>query len=149
MEEFKTTVEVFWMNTEIIFPSTSALFRFSKKLKLLKPALRSLSRQKLHHLSRRVEEAYAALCTCQNSTLLQPTPTAVQTEALAFDRWEKISMMEEKFLKQKSKLHSMEVGDKNNIFFHNAVKEKHARSSIREIMNPQGETLTCGDDIKN
>lgn len=57
-------------------------------------------------------------------------------------------MIYQKVLRQKAKLHWLEVRDKNNRYFHNAIKEKQASNSIREIINHNGEKLTCIEDIK-
>lgn len=67
-------VKDYWKETTVLFPSTSTLFRFSKKLKELKPILRELSRNSLSDLSRRATEAYEELCTCQTKSLSTLNP---------------------------------------------------------------------------
>lgn len=49
-KEFPHLMEVFWEGAEELYMSTSDLFRFSKKLKALKPELRRLSKEKLNDL---------------------------------------------------------------------------------------------------
>lgn len=56
--------------------------------------------------------------------------------------------MEESFLKQKSKLHWLHVGDKNNKAFQNAVKERVSHNTIHQIIDSNGNTLTRLEDIK-
>lgn len=128
--------------------STSTLFRFSKKLKALKPILRELSRTNLSDISRRAADAYKDLCALQQTTITNPSPQAVRDETQAFDRWEKVAALEENFLKQRSKLHWLQVGDRNNSFFHNAVKERKAINSIHEVYTHAGIRLTAPEDIK-
>lgn len=54
-------VESYWNQTETLFYSTSALFRLGKKLKGLKPILRSLSKEKLEQLLKKTKEAYMVM----------------------------------------------------------------------------------------
>lgn len=51
-------------------------------------------------------------------------------------------------MQQKSKLHWLDVGDKNNKYFHNSVKARVAMNSIREIQCTDGRVCTSHDDIK-
>nr|XP_043619777.1 uncharacterized protein LOC122591582 [Erigeron canadensis] len=55
------------------------------------------------------------------------------------------SLDEEEFLKQKSKVHWLSVGDKNSKFFHNSVKCKNHRSRIEVIKDSAGVTHEGGD----
>lgn len=96
----------------MLYHSTSAMFRFSKKLKALKPILKSLSRRNLSNLSIRVAEAFTFLCEKQETTLYDPTPNAIGEENQAFLEWDALADLEEGFLKQKSKLHWLDVGIK-------------------------------------
>lgn len=54
---FLPMVKEFWDSTERLFQSTSAIYRFSKKLKNLKPLVRELGRAKLG-----TKEAFELLC---------------------------------------------------------------------------------------
>ena len=49
---FLQMVQEYWDSTVTLFHSTSAMFRFSKKLKLLKPLIRELGRDKIGNLSK-------------------------------------------------------------------------------------------------
>lgn len=62
LSEFIPLVETHWRDTREMFDSTSALFRLSKNLKTLKPALRSLSKEDLGDLPKKAREAYQDLC---------------------------------------------------------------------------------------
>ncbi|KAG7556378.1 Endonuclease/exonuclease/phosphatase superfamily [Arabidopsis suecica] len=148
LPEFLPTVQQFWDSTPVLYHSTSAIFRFAKKLKALKPILRSLGRKELHQLSTRVEEAHKELCDKQLATLANPSTTMMAEEAEAFKTWDHVAELEEGFLKQKSKLHWLQVGDKNNKYFHNAVKARLAQNAIREIKCKDGSIATEQVDIK-
>ena len=148
MEEFHPTVEEYWKETEKLFHSTSAMFRLGKKLKGLKPALRALNKEKLGQLPKRTKEAYLVLCEKQKETLERPSSEAIREESEALERWQRLAELEEEFYKQKSKMHWMEVGDRNNRFFHNAAKIREIRNAIREVQCPDGSVVTTEEDIK-
>lgn len=147
--DFLQRVEDYWKGTPELYHSTSTLYRFSKKLKLLKPILRAMSCHKLSDISRRVAESYDDLCTKQINCLSSSSSQAVVEEKLAFARWEKVADLEEKFLKQRSKLHWLQVGDKNNRFFYNSTKERQSMNSIHAVTDPSGSLLTAPEDIKS
>ena len=132
LPQFLPMVKEYWESTEELFHSISAMYRFSKKLKNLKPMIRELGREKLGNLSKRTSEAYSILCEKQQNTLANPNTVAMNEEATAYEKWLHVAELEEDFLKQRSKLHWLQVGDKNNKVFHNAVKIRETRNAIRE-----------------
>lgn len=67
---------------------------------------------------------------------------------MAADRWQRVSDIEEKLLKQRSKLHWLQVGDHNNKAFHYAAKIRETKNSIREIRCPSGNVVTSQEEIK-
>ena len=147
MEEFKPMVTSYWNETEPLFLSTSTMFRFTKKLKGLKPLIRTLAKEKISHLVKKSKEAYDALCKKQGTNLSSPSIQAMDDEREAYLRWDHIAGIEEKYLKQISKLHWLDVGDKNNKAFLRAATVREARNSIREILCSDGRVVK-GDDIK-
>lgn len=148
MPELLAVVQDFWRDTQPLFDSTSALYRFSKSLKALKPLIRNLSKAKLGELTRKVKEAYLDLCEKQEKLFRDPTSDNVHAEMVANERWQRVSAIEEKVLKQRSKLHWLQVGDNNKKAFHNAAKAREVRNGIREIKCPSGRVVTSQDDIK-
>lgn len=90
LPHFLPAVEDFWRTTQRVFHSTSAMFRFSKKLKDLKPIIRQLSREALGDISKKVQESYALLCEKPEQTLNLPTSENQQEEGLALERWEHV-----------------------------------------------------------
>lgn len=131
--DFLPLVERFWAESPALFSSTSSMFRLSKKLKELKPLLRSLSKNQIGEISKKTKEALTKLCECQQITLLSPSPANLEEESRAFTRWDLLASIEEKVLSQKAKLHWLDVGDGNNKHYHNAAKGREVRNSIREI----------------
>ncbi|CAA7034131.1 unnamed protein product [Microthlaspi erraticum] len=100
------------------------------------------------NLSKKTKEAYAELCLAQETCLSHPSTQAMEPENVALRGWEHVSMLEEKYLKQKSKLHWLKVGDQNNKYFHKGVEERQAQKMIKEVNCRDGHIATSGDDIK-
>ena len=121
LEEFKPMVKVFWAGTEEIFLSNSSLFRFSKKLKSLKPLIRNLAKDKMGNLVKKAKEAHEKLCKAQEVNLCSPSIQNQQLESDAYSKWEFVAGLEEDFLKQRLKLHWLSVGDQNNKTYHRAI----------------------------
>lgn len=120
---FQPMIKEYWDSTETLYHSTSALYRFSKKLKNLKSRIKVLNKENLGDLTRKTKEAYAELCKCQLTTLTNPNSSAMESELVAYNRWLHVSELEEKYLKQKSKLHWLKVGDDNNKVFYKSAKK--------------------------
>lgn len=148
LERFLPLVADYWDSTSCLFHSTSALFRFTKKIKGLKPLLRELGRDKLENLTKKAKVAYEALCEKQKQTLSNPSEVATGEEAVAYERWLHIASLEEDFLKQRAKLHWLEVGDQNNKTFYNVIRTRQAQNTIREIRCKNGIVVSQQQDIK-
>lgn len=95
---FLPLVDSYWKDTEVLFNSTYALFRLSKKLKALKPVLRALSKDKLGNLPKRTKAAYDKLCDYQTENMLHPSASALEEESRAYSKWQFLAELEEKFL---------------------------------------------------
>lgn len=148
MMEFLPLVEDHWKDTEELFLSTSTLFRFAKKLKGLKPKLRMLAKDRVGNLVKKSKEAYDILCQKQQANALNPSTSAMAEENEAYHRWDLVAGLEEKYLKQKSKLHWLDVRDKNNKMLHRAVAIREATNNINEVVGQDGRVLTQAEDIK-
>ncbi|XP_010513199.1 PREDICTED: uncharacterized protein LOC104789160 [Camelina sativa] len=144
---FIPMIKEFWDNTETLFHSMYAMFRFSKKLKALKPKIKMMSKDRLGNWTKKKKEAYAALCKCQLETMTNLTDLSMQAESAAYSRWLFVSGLEEKYLKQKSKLHWLKVGDGNNKVFHKAAKVRKVRNAIKEIHCPDDSVVTSPEGI--
>lgn len=148
LPSFLPMVKEYWESTEELFHSISAMYRFSKKLKNLKPMIRELGREKLGNLSKRTSEAYSILCEKQQNTLANPNTVAMNEEATAYEKWLHVAELEEDFLKQRSKLHWLDVGDQNNKTFHNSIKTRQAQNTLREIRCQDGRILKIHQEFK-
>lgn len=148
MPDFLTVVEGFWSETEVLFNSTSALFRLTKKLKALKPVLKQLSKEKVGEIIKKTKDAYNNLCLVQTKTLENPSLINIEAESMAYGRWVFLSALEEKVISQRAKIHWLELGDGNNKSFHRAVKVREIRNAIREIKRPDGSVADTQEEIK-
>lgn len=148
VSSFLPMVQTYWDSTVRLYHSTSAMFRFSKKLKLLKPLIRELGRESLGNLTKRTNEAYDLLCLKQSNTLSNPSDAAIQEEAEVYGKWLHVATLEEDFLKQKAKLHWLDIGDKNNKTFQRAIKTRQAQNMIREIRCANGTVVNTHSEVK-
>ncbi|XP_024011406.1 uncharacterized protein LOC112086667 [Eutrema salsugineum] len=146
--EFQSALRDYWGDTTPLFHSTSALYRFSKKLKNLKPVVRHFSRESLHDISKKVRANFELLCQKQEQTLSNPSELAQQEESEACLKWEKSVHLEEMYLAQKAKLNWLQHGDKNTKVFHRAVKVRAARNGIRELQSVEGTVIKDANAIK-
>lgn len=62
------------------------------------------------NLTKGTWEAHRSLCSYQAETLSNPSSNIVEVEAEAYEKWRKLLELEEAFLKQKFKVHWLEVG---------------------------------------
>lgn len=69
MKEFNPLMKEHWRGYGALYHSTSAMFMLTKRLKVLKQPLRTLSKIKLGDLTKRTKEAYQTLCIKQAETL--------------------------------------------------------------------------------
>ncbi|XP_019087498.1 PREDICTED: uncharacterized protein LOC109127347 [Camelina sativa] len=145
---FLPLVQAHWDITEPLFHSTTATYRFSKKLKTLKPAIKNLSKSRLRDLSKQTKAAFDRLCKLQLEVFLNPVGLAMRTESVAYHKWMHLSGLEERFLKQRSKLHWLKVGDGNNKVFHRAVKIRQARNAMKEILRLDGVIVDSQEEMK-
>ena len=148
LPNFIPRLKEYWESTEVLFHSTSSLFRFSKNLKNLKPLIRELGKEDLGNLTNRTRDAYVLLCEKQKNTLVSPSEENVIEEAEAYEKWLFVAGLEEEHLKQKAKLHWLEVGDLNNKTFHNSIRTRKAQNAIREICCSNGSRIVQHEDIK-
>lgn len=64
------------------------------------------------------------------------------------DKWQRLADIEEDCLKQRSKVHWLDVGDGNNKFFHSSAKIREVRNAIHEILRANGSIAISDEEIK-
>jgi len=107
-----------------------------------------MARDRLGNLSKKAKEAYKILCEKQQINITNPSPMAMEEENAAYSRFDRVAVLEEKYLKQKSKLHWCKVGDQNTKGFHRAAAAPEAQNTIRDILGNDGIVKTKEDQIK-
>lgn len=72
------------------------MYRFSKKLKVLKQKIKVMSKNKLGDLTKKkANEAFLIMCQCQVETFNNPYAHVMRKKSTAYDRWLHVSLLEE------------------------------------------------------
>jgi hypothetical protein len=83
---------------------------------------------------------------------LQKTPSDVEIhriEPIIVKDYVRLAEVEESFLRKKSRLQWLNLGDKNSKFFFNSVKGFHSRNRILSIHDDNGMCLTDAREVKD
>ncbi|KAK1407951.1 hypothetical protein QVD17_39579 [Tagetes erecta] len=99
-------------------------FKVVKKLRMLKHPIRTFF-QVQGNLHNNVKMWRNRLDAIQRAIDLDPTNAHLCEESRCLMQFNQASLDEERFLKQKAKIHWLAVGDANNSFFHNSLKCKN------------------------
>lgn len=78
----------------------------------------------------------------------ESTAERIRAESETMNRWQRLAELEEEFLKQRSKVHWLDVRDGNNKFFHSSAKIREVRNAIHEILRVDGSITTTDEEIK-
>lgn len=84
----------------------------------------------------------------QEANIHNPKSSTMEEEKAGYYRWDFVLKLEEKFLKQRSKIHWLKVDDGNNKTFHRAVATREAANIIREIQCRDGVVVSSAEEIK-
>lgn len=101
------------------------------------------------NIRNRTKEAFEELCQHQTQVLLNPTSASYFAEAEASTRMQRLTLIEEKFVMQKSRIRWFTVGNQNTTFYHNVVLERSARNIIQILHTADGVPLLATEDIKH
>ncbi|XP_021979685.1 uncharacterized protein LOC110875793 [Helianthus annuus] len=116
------------------------VYQFSvvKKLRMLKSPLRVLLFQQ-GNLHKKVQELREKLDQIQRELDSNPASLIIREEETSTRRsYQEALLDEERFLKQKSKVDWLAVGDMNSAFFHSSLKNKVHYSRINVIQDANG-----------
>ncbi|XP_019087294.1 PREDICTED: uncharacterized protein LOC109127222 [Camelina sativa] len=120
---------------------------FCFKLKKMKGPMKSLMRDNFCDLEKRVVEAHSNLVALQLLALNDPSPVNLQNELLAKDGWMHLSLAEEGFFKQKSRLTWLGEGDFNTSFFHKVSMARNAGNAIKLLLKPDGSATSSLKEV--
>lgn len=150
----------FWMShgtfKELLVTSWTApvhchshLLKLSLKLKRLKPVLRQLNKAHYSNISLRVEEARSKLHQIQEDYFSHPhDPILSEAEKMALSQVMVLSLAEEGFKKQKSRVKWLALGDQNTRFFHQKLSTHNLRSKILSLVSTTGVRLEDPKEIQ-
>ena len=115
------------------------MFRLTRKLKGVKAILKAFNFRSFGRLHERVVAAREALYQAQSALLNNPSnPMLGENEKSWLKNYHDLAIAEEGFLKQKSRIQWLKLGDHNSSFFHKAVKVRNARSALKVITMANG-----------
>lgn len=136
--EFLGMICVNWFSFNI---TGSAMFRVSKKLKLLKKCVKDFSRINYSGIERKTEEAHDKLILAQSELLSSPMPSNAAAEINATKEWEELSMAEAEFFFQKSRINWLAFGDGSSRLFHRYAASRQALNHIHFLVSDSGERV--------
>ncbi|KAL0804395.1 hypothetical protein Bca101_096885 [Brassica carinata] len=120
----------------------------SKKLKELKPIIRSFNKENFSNLEKRVDEAFSDLTNCQSASLSSPCPVTAESEKIARLKWLTLARAEDKFLKQRSRIQWNVEGDANTPFYHRVIKARQNQNHIHLLTDEHGNIIDSLEGIK-
>ncbi|XP_013594634.1 uncharacterized protein LOC106435521 [Brassica napus] len=106
----------------------------SKKLKELKPIIRSFAKENYSNLEKRVVEAFDTLTLCQQFTLSSPSPSAAIAEEEAHRKWLELAQAEDSFLRQRSRIQWTSFGDASTAFYHRSIRTRRDQNQIGHFL---------------
>lgn len=143
--EFSELIKSVW--TALPFYGSKQLC-VSKKLKELKPIIRAFNKDNFSDLEKRVEEAFAHLTDCQQTSLTSPSPEAATLERTAHEKWFLLARAEDKFLRQRSRIQWSVYGDANSTFYHRAIRARQSQNHIHLLLDGNENVINSLDGIK-
>ncbi|XP_058211744.1 uncharacterized protein LOC131323927 [Rhododendron vialii] len=115
------------------------MFVLSTKLKRLKGALKNFNFQYYSNISKGVCDAKEELDRVQDLYFQSPFDSALcHSEKDMLGKYVELRMAEESFLKQKTRIKWLALGDQNSRYFHRKMCSHRARNTILSLTNSVG-----------
>jgi hypothetical protein len=130
--------------------TSTPMFILSKKLKRIKNALKVFNNKFFDKISERVLMIKRAIKDAQYK--LQENVLDLDThrsEPMLFQEYLRLAQAEESFLRQKSLIQWLNLGDKNSKFFFNLVKSHQCHNKILSIHDDNGTCLFDAKEIQH
>ena len=103
------------------------MYRLTRKLKRVKAILRDFNFYSFGKLCERVMDARETLNQAQSALLNNPSnPMLIDNEKKFLKAYHDLDYAEEGFLKKKSRVQWLKLGDQNTRFFHKAIKARNS-----------------------
>ena len=108
------------------------MYRLTRKLRSVKNRLKAFNFHDFANVQEKVVESRETLYRTQVDMLSNPNDSGlVGMEKMCLKNFHDLARAEEGFLKQKSRIQWLKLGDQNSNFFHKAVKARNSRNSIK------------------
>jgi len=128
----------------------SSMFQLCKKLKILKVELRKFNREHFSRLPTRVKLAKHELEVVQMRIQRQPLNASLhEEEAHLVKLHGDLSRDEENFLRQKSRVHWINLGDRHSKFFFRSMQQGYSRSKILSLSETDGNRVEDPNAVKS
>ena len=125
------------------------MYRLTRKLRSVKNRLKVFNFQVFSNVQEKVVEAGETLYRAQADLLSNPNDSGlVGIEKVCFKSFHDLARAEEGFLKQKSRIQWLKLGDQNSNFFHKVVKARNSKNSIKSITMENGCRIDDPTSIK-
>lgn len=126
----------------------SAMYRVSRKLKLLKQYIKEFSKQNYSGIEKRTAQALENLVNAQNIMLADPSTTNAATELQAMKEWEELSNAETAFFFQRARINWLKFGDGNSRLFHRYATSRQAINHIHFLISNSGVRIDSLPEIQ-
>ena len=143
--DFMVMIAENWFSFNVL---GSAMFRVSRKLKLLKQCIRSFSHQNFSGIERKTAAAHENLLRAQSAMLADPTTDNASFELQALSTWEELSAAETAFFFQRSRITWLSLGDGNSRLFHRYAASRQALNHIHYLISDTGDRIESQEGMK-
>ena len=125
------------------------MYKLTQKLRSVKTSLKAFNFHEFANIREKVVEAREALHQAQADMQGNPNDLElVGNEKVCLKKYHDLALAEEGFLKQKSRIQWLKLGDQNSSFFHKSVKARNSRNTIKSITLENGCRSEDLDTIK-
>lgn len=124
------------------------MYVLCRKLQLLQRDLKSLNKQHYWDISTKVAAAKLQLEEIQQQ-LLQgaASPTLLDCERSVSRQYMELRAAEESFFRQKARVDWLSLGDNNTSYFHQLVKIRRAKCTLKSLITTDGRRVEAYADI--
>lgn len=143
-KDFLPLISSCWYSLNVV---GSEMFRISSKLKSLKQSIRNFSKLNYSDIEKRVQEALLVLSDAQSRMLSNPSSMNADLELEAARKWEILSVAEESFFCQRSRVTWLGEGDRNTAYFHRMASSRQSTNHIHFLLNEDGNRIESQEGI--
>ncbi|KAL9232357.1 hypothetical protein vseg_007479 [Gypsophila vaccaria] len=125
----------------------SKMFTLCKRLKLLKPALKQLNKERFSDIEQTCDVLESKVLSLQKDIGVQPTQKLIEEEYRLLQELKELTEAKRSFLEQKSKCHWIQQGDANAAYFHGLIKARRVRNKVCIVEDMKGNVCTSPNTI--